>query len=98
MYVYIFNRRILPATADRNGTTNTNNMPINNGYSNRTLINHSTARTYARNHQSSQHPYQQQQQPAFQPPPPPPEMRRIDDNVIRLPRGPDGTSGFILKR
>lgn len=26
------------------------------------------------------------------------EMRRIDDNVIRLPRGPDGTAGFILKR
>lgn len=27
-----------------------------------------------------------------------PEMRRIDDNVIRLPRGPDGTAGFMLKR
>lgn len=27
-----------------------------------------------------------------------PEMRRIDENVIRLPRGPDGTTGFMLKR
>lgn len=28
----------------------------------------------------------------------PPEMRRIDENVIRLPRGPDGSTGFMLKR
>lgn len=28
----------------------------------------------------------------------PPEFRRLDDNVIRLPRGPDGSSGFLLKR
>lgn len=25
-------------------------------------------------------------------------IRRNEDNVIRLPRGPDGSSGFLLKR
>lgn len=27
-----------------------------------------------------------------------PELRRIDETVIRLPRGPDGSTGFMLKR
>lgn len=35
------------------------------------------------------------QQPTFQISP---EMRRVDENVIRLPRGPDGSTGFMLKR
>lgn len=37
-----------------------------------------------------------QQQPTFQISP---EIRRIDENVIRLPRGPvPGSTGFMLKR
>lgn len=27
-----------------------------------------------------------------------PSVRRNEDNVIRLPRGPDGSTGFLLKR
>lgn len=48
--------------------------------------------TYQPSHHHQSLPHQQH---AF---PIPPEMRRIDENVIRLPRGPDGTTGFMLKR
>lgn len=45
----------------------------------------------------TQLPHHLQQQLAFQPMAP--DLRRIDsDNVVRLPRGPDGSTGFILKR
>lgn len=75
-----------------------------NGYSNRNLINSvgNSSRAFVRNSQPQlYHSYQpshhilQQQQHTFQISP---EMRRIDENVIRLPRGPDGTTGFMLKR
>lgn len=51
----------------------------------------SSSRAYA----TRSNQQQQQQQLSFQAVP---ELRRIDDNVIRLPRGPDGTTGFMLKR
>lgn len=59
------------------------------------------SRAFVRNSQPQQyHSYQPshqqiQQQPTFQISP---EMRRVDENIIRLPRGPDGTTGFMLKR
>lgn len=46
------------------------------------INNGASSKTFIRNYQLPQQP----------------EIRRIDENVIRLPRGPDGTSGFLLKR
>lgn len=104
LLLLLFKHRVPPA--DRNGSSNSNTNAVN-GYANRNVLNNTNPvanplRTqYARNqqhtqqypsYQPSQYPYQQ---PAFQPLP---EMRRIDDNVIRLPHGPDGTTGFMLKR
>lgn len=77
------------------------NGNIVNGYSIRNVLNPTNSmgnpsRANIRNFQPQQyHTFQQQQQPSFQIAP---EMRRIDDNVIRLPRGPDGSTGFIFKR
>lgn len=60
------------------------------------------SRAYSRNPQSQTQQYQYQSSHVQQYQQPPlqvaPEIRRIDDNVIRLPRGPDGTTGFMLKR
>lgn len=87
---------------EKNGTTNHNNI---NGYSNRNTANQTnpvgnSSRAFVRTAQPQQyHSYQPshhlQQQPIFQISP---EIRRVDENVIRLPRGPDGTTGFMLKR
>lgn len=76
------------------------NQNIVNGYSNRTPVGTSSGAIIRNQHQIQQYnsyqpSHHQQQQIAFQISP---EMRRIDENVIRLPRGPDGTSGFMLKR
>lgn len=98
--------RVNAPTSDKNGTSNIN---IVNGFSNRNVSNQTNSvgnppRPNIRNsHPQQYHSYQtlhfqqqQLQQPSFQVQAP--EMRRIDDNVIRLPRGPDGTAGFMLKR
>lgn len=89
---------------EKNGTPSLNNV---NGYSNRNAVSNTTIRAqFVRNSQQQQYSSYQQQQ---QPPPPlysqqpsfqiPPDMRQLEDNVIiRLPRGPDGSSGFMLKR
>lgn len=76
-----------------------------NGYSNRNPMINSTRAQFVRNSQHPQFnsypqpplpPLLQSQQASFQNAS---EIRRIEDNVIvRLPRGPDGSSGFLLKR
>lgn len=96
---------------DKNGVSNLSNINGIGSNSNRNMYSQTTSlagnssRGFIRNsqpqpqpqqYQSYQPSHQQQQQlPPFQLPP---EMRRIDDNVIRLPRGPDGTTGFMFKR
>lgn len=70
-----------------NGFSNTDNSNTNRTFIPRNNSNQSmnqTARSYGRNHSSPNQPS--------------PELRRIEDNVIRLPRGPDGSAGFMLKR
>lgn len=67
------------------------NISNTNGYSSPINSVGSSSRAYA----TRSNQQQQQQQLSFQAVP---ELRRIDDNVIRLPRGPDGTTGFMLKR
>lgn len=89
--------RIHLPIAEKNGMPNVNNT---NGYSNQINSAGSSSRPYASrslHYQPSnfQQQQQQQQQLSYQSVP---ELRRIDDNVIRLPRGPDGTTGFMLKR
>lgn len=79
----------------KNGTSNLNQI---NGYSSRnTNLVGNSSRTFARNTQSQQYhtfksPHHQQPELQLSP-----EMRQIEDNVIRLPRGPGGP-GFMLKR
>lgn len=80
----------------KNGTINVNQTNgCSNGITN--LVGNSP-RAFVRNSQSQQYQTYQQSsqhhQPIFQLTP---EMRRIEENVIRLPRGPGGP-GFMLKR
>lgn len=87
-------RTSLPVS-EKNGMPNVNST---NGYSSPNSIgNPSRAYVTRSPHYQPSHfqQQQQQQQISFQAVP---ELRRIDDNVIRLPRGPDGTTGFMLKR
>lgn len=76
--------------ADKNGMPNVSNT---NGYSTQINTAGTSSRPYATRSLNLQQ--QQQQKLSYQSVP---ELRRIDDNVIRLPRGPDGTTGFMLKR
>lgn len=88
------------------GLSNINGIGSNsnkNVYSQTTSLAGNSSRGFIRNSQPQQyHSYQpsHQQQPSSAPFQLPSEMRRIDDNLItiRLPRGPDGTNGFIFKR
>lgn len=100
---------IPPAIVNKNGIFNQNNT---NGYTNRNnLSNHSSPvantsrQQYIRSYQPNQlqylpHQYQltsqlyQHQPNVFQMQH---DMQRIDENVIRLPRGPEGP-GFMFKR
>lgn len=77
--------------AEKNGMPNVSNT---NGYSSQINSAGSSSRSYATRSLNLQQ-QQQQQKSSYQSVP---ELRRIDDNVIRLPRGPDGTTGFMLKR
>lgn len=85
---------------ERNGIPVINNV---NGYLNRNIPNQiNSVGNPSRANVRSSHPQQyhsypsiQQQHPSYQLAS---DARRIDDNVIRLPRGPDGTTGFMLKR
>lgn len=92
-----------PNVVDKNETASLIDI---NGYSNRNPVSNSTRAQFPRHSQHQQYssypqpplppaPYLQQQS-SFQIPP---ETRRIEDSIIiRLPRGPDGSSGFLLKR
>lgn len=68
------------------------NVSTTNGYSHQMNSVGSSSRTYV--NRSPHNLQQQSHQPSFQAVP---ELRRIDDNVIRLPKGPSGP-GFMLKR
>lgn len=84
--------RIHLPVAERNGLPNVNNT---NGYSSQINSIGNTSRAFVTTRSPLYQQQQLQQQSSHQLAP---EMRRIDDNVIRLPRGPDGTAGFMLKR
>lgn len=80
-----------------NNTTSSSSSNSGNGKPNIRNYNpviSSTSKPFGRNYQPAQ---QQQQQQPFQTQQIN-DFRRLEDNIIRLPRGPDGTSGFLLKR